>query len=545
MKKIFTLLLIIFLIYSCAKKEEKKILSNGSEKINSAAVEGDWIVLSFPAEPETLNPIIASDAYESRVNSYIMESLLERDKETLELKPLLADTYYISENKLEYTFVIKKGIKWHNEIDFTVDDIIYSFERIKDTKVFAPHLRNYYQDVESAEKIDTYTVRFKCKKKYFLQLDFLGGLPIVCKKVFDNGEDFNKHSAGRHPIGTGPYIFEKWKTGEKIVLKKNPNYWGEKKYLNKIIIKIITDSTATLQMLKRGDIDLTGLEPIQWIQETKSKSFNENFIKLEYFLQNYNFIGWNSKKIFFNDKRVRWAMTHLLDRQQILDEIYYGYGVLTTGPFYVFSDAYDSTLKPIEYDIEKAKKLLEESGWRDTNNNGILDKNGVEFRFEFLIVSGSRIAEQIATILKENLKRVGIEMIIRQLEWATFLNRIDNREFDAVILGWSMGIESDPYQLWHSSLANEKNSSNFVSFANKEADKIIEQAREEFDKEKRNALYRKFHRIIYDEQPYTFLFCPKALGAVHKRFQNVKTYKIRPGYDITEWWVPLNLQKYK
>lgn len=545
-KNILCLISIIILVLSfvdCTKKSEKTSKTSLSEKELNTPVQGDWIIRNI-TEPENLNPITATDAYESRINNFIMETLLERDYKTLKLKPVLADTYFISSDKLEYTFILKKGIKWHNGENLTANDVIYSFNKIKDPKVLASSLRNYYKDVKAAVKIDTYTIKFVCTKKYFLQLSIIGGLPIVCKKIFDNGEDFNKHSANRHPVGTGPYIFEKWVTGQKIVLRRNPDYWKKKPFLNKIVFKFVNDPTISLQMLKRGDLDFTGLLPIQWAKERKSKKFTKKFTKLEFYIPTYSYIGWNSKKSFFNDRRVRTAMTHLLNRKQILEEIYYKYGLITTGPFYVFSDACDSSIKPLKFDINKAKKILDETGWQDTNNNGIIDKNGIEFQFEFLISSGAKTSEQIATIYKENLKKVGIKLVIRKLEWATFLGKIHNKEFDAVILGWSLPWESDPYQLWHSSQAKEKNSSNYVNFINKEADEIIEKARVEFDENKRNKLYRRFHQIIHYEQPYTFLFCPKGLGALDKRFHNINIYKIRPGYDVNEWWVPLKLQKY-
>lgn len=546
MNKIFILLVSSIMIFTACSKKNLENKNQISSNIDfSKPVKGDWIIVNLGEEPKTLNPITATDAYESRINSFVMESLLDRDKETLQLKLLLADTYFISDNKLEYTFVLKKGIKWHNGIELTADDIIYSFEKINDPKVLAPHLRNYYQDVKQVIKTDTYTVKFICAKKYFMQLENLGGIPIVCKKVFDTGDDFNNHPANRKPIGTGSYIFEKWETGQKIILKKNPDYWGNKPYLNKIVFKFISDDVVSLQALKKGEVDFAGLRPFHWIKESKSKSFNEKFTKLEFYVQNFNYIGWNAKKPYFKDRKVRTAMSYFVNKKQILKEIYFGLGTITTGPFYVFSEAYDTTIQPIEFDMNKGKRLLEEAGWRDTNNNGIIDNNGIEFRFEFLIVPGYKPTEQLATILKENLKKAGIEMIIRQLEWATFLQRLDNKEFDAVTLAWSMGIEQDPYQIWHSSGANEQNSSNFVSFENKEADEIIEKAREEFDKDKRNAMYRRLHRIIHYEQPYTFLFCQKSLAAVDKRFQNIKTYKIRPGYEMCEWWVPAELQKYK
>ncbi|MCL4245768.1 MAG: hypothetical protein KJ002_11670, partial [Candidatus Dadabacteria bacterium] len=212
-----------------------------------------------------------------------------------------------------------------------------------------------------------------------------------------------------------------------------------------------------------------------------------------------------------------------------------------TNPFYINSPEYDKSIEPIPYDPAAARKLFEEAGWVDHDGDGIRDKDGVKFSFEFLIPGGSETGEKIATILKEELDGIGINMTIRKTEWAVFTTRLNERNFDAVTLAWSMGIESDPYQIWSSTQAEA--GSNFIGFKNAEVDRLIETARKEFDRDKRIELYRQFSEIIHEEQPYTFLFCRKATVAVNKRFENVTVYPL--GIEPTEWYVPLPLQRYK
>lgn len=504
----------------------------------SRPVKGDWLLYRLGAEPHTLNPVTASDAYESMINAYILETLIERNKDTLELEPRLAERYEISPDYLEFTYYLRKDVKWHDGHPFTAEDVIFSYEKIIDPKTDAPHRKHYYRDIENVIALDDYTVRFKYKKPYFLALELTGGMPIVPKHVLENG-DFNKHSYGRHPIGTGPYKFVEWKTGSKVVLERNEGYWGEEPYLDKIIYRIITDNVVALQALKKGDLDTSGLTPIQWARQSDSKRFKDKLNKFNYYLPNFSFIGWNADTPFFEDKEVRKAMTHLINRKGILNGLMFNLARQVTGPFYINSPEY-TAFEPYEYDPEKAKQLLDEAGWIDSNGNGIRDKKGMEFNFEFLISSGSQFAEQLATILKEDLKYVGIEMRIRRLEWSVFTQHLNERKFDATTLGWSLGVEQDPYQIWHSSQADH--GSNFVGFRNEEADRIIEVARAEFDKEKRIKLYHRLNEIINEEQPYTFLFCYPSLAAVSKRFQEVNVYKL--GLDLKEWWVPLELQKY-
>ncbi|HDM79089.1 MAG TPA: peptide-binding protein [Deltaproteobacteria bacterium] len=545
MKKIVFVLFVIIalIIFFNLRKPEKTESVSGKE--NAAIdytnpVNGDWLVRHLPAEPSTLNPILVTDVYGSQIDGELFDSLIRRDPKTLEFIPQLASSWEISPDHLVYTFHLRKDACWHDGKPFTANDVKFSYDKIMDPKVDAAPLRNYYRDIKKVEVLDPYTVRFTYSQPYFRALEFCGGLPIVPAHIFGN-EDFNQHPFGRDPIGTGPYKFVKWDTGKEIVLERNEKYWGKKPHIDKIVYKIITDNTVAFQVLKQGGLDLMSLRPIQWVKQTRSKRFKKHFRKLKYFLPSYNYIGWNMRRVYFKDKRVRRALTMLVDRQGILKDILYNLGVVVTGPFYINSPAYDKSIKPYPYDPQRAEKLLAEAGWIDHDGDGIRDKDGTKFSFEFLISAGSKFAEQLSTILKESLKRHGIHMTIRRLEWAVFIQQIDDRQFDACTLGWSMGWESDPYQIWHSSQA--KKGSNFVGFVNKEADEIIEKARREFDSKKRNEMYHRFHRIIHEEQPYTFLFTMNALVAVDKRFQNVNVYPM--GLEPREWWVPVALQRYK
>ncbi|MGQ0793755.1 MAG: peptide-binding protein [Deltaproteobacteria bacterium] len=513
---------------------------NYAKYSNYAPAEGDWLIYNLSAEPGNLNPITATDAYESTVNSgNIYETLVRRDPKTLQITPLLADSWEISADKLVFTFRLKKGVMWHDGAPFTAEDVVFSYQKITDPAVDAPHLRGYYKDIRKVEALDKYTVRFTYATPYFLALEFCGGMPLVAKHVFQDG-DFNTNPAGRAPVGTGPYKFLKWATGEEIALERNADYWGEKPFIKRIVFRLVSDPTVALQVLKREELDLTGLTAIQWFRQTASVKFERNFNKLSYFTPNYSWIGWNAERPYFSDKRARTAMTHLVNRRLILEKILYNLGEVVTNPFYINSPEYDPSIEAYPYDPQRAKALLDEAGWSDHDGDGVRDKDGAKFEFEFLIPSGSITGEQISTILKEELEKVGIRMQIRKIEWAVFTKQLDERKFDAVTLAWSMGVESDPYQVWHSSQA--VSGSNVVGFRNSQADALIERARTEFDREKRRALYREFARIVHEEQPYTFLFCRKSTVALHKRFQRVEIYPL--GLDQLQWFVPAPIQKY-
>ncbi|MDO8461428.1 MAG: ABC transporter substrate-binding protein, partial [Deltaproteobacteria bacterium] len=266
--------------------------------------EPSTLLWHLGAEPDTLNPITSTDAYASRIDSFIFETLIERDNATLAWKPKLATSWTISPDHRQFTYTLRSDVRWHDGKPFSADDIVYSFGRIIDPTVDAPHLRVYYKDIIKVEKIGSNVVRFTYREPYFLALEFTGTIPIVPKHLYEKG-DFNKHPLNRSPIGTGPYRFHSWKTNESIRIVRNEEYWGTKPEIREIAFEVIAEDTVALQVLKKGGLDFAGLRPIQWIKQTGSRHFNEQFQKMKYSTPGYSFIGWNNKSPYFADKRVR------------------------------------------------------------------------------------------------------------------------------------------------------------------------------------------------------------------------------------------------
>jgi len=515
-------------------------------------VEGDWIVIHLHAEPATLNPHLeAADAYTQRIiggnGGNVFESLLERDNETLELKPHIAERWEVSEDHLTYTFYLRKDVTFADGTPLTAQDVLFNFETIRNPANDCADRRSYLVDFVSAEATDDYTITFKASKPYFLHLEVLGSLEILPKHIYGEG-DFNSHPANRAPVGSGPYRFGQWDTGQQIVLAKRDGYWGAKHpWVNEIHYKIITDDNAAIQLIRRGEIDEMRMQPEQWVRQATKPDIADQYQRITMYSpvdgygSSVNWIGWNAKRPYFSDNRARKAMTMLLDRKTIGDTIYHGLVRNVSGTMFPDSPAYDKSIAPWPFDPEAAYALLDEAGWVDTDQDGIRDKDSVPFRFQMIFPSGVAEYEQLATVFKEQLDKAGIEVTLRPLEWATFLESVTKRDFDACAMAWVSPIESDPYQIWHSSQTEK--GSNYVNFNDPEADRLIEAARVEFDAEKRNAMYRQFHAILHEQQPYTFLYNAKRKVVVSNRFQNVKPYAL--GFDMREWWVPVSQQRYK
>ncbi len=517
--------------------------ANPPPVVDSVITDGGTLITRFGAEPDTLNPLTGRDYYSGAILGLIMDGLVARNLDTLEWEPRLAESWESSEDHLSYTFHLRKHARWHDGFPVTSADAVYSFERIMDPKVDAPQLRNYYMDLESVTALDDYTVVFTWKKPYFLSFNFSAGLPILPKHVFDNGTDFNTNPAGRAPVGNGPYKFVEWKTSEQIVLVRNEDYYGRKPHITRRIVRFIPDQNAAMLQASSGEVDDMEVSSEDWVKQLPKSAFQDSFNRYYYYDPNYRFIGWNNERPWFADRRVRRAMTELVDREGILDKILYGMARIVTGTFYINSPDYSPEIKPWPYDPADAARLLDEAGWTDHDGDGIRDKvvggASVPFSFTLTYASGNPTTEQIAVLLQQSLKKVGVDMNVRPLEWALFGEKLNSHDFDAVTLGWSLGLEQDPYQLWHSS--QTERGSNFISYSNPEIDDIIEKARLEFDEAKRQALYHRFNEIIHEDQPYTFLFCSPTREIVNKRFHNVIVHKL--GLDSRDWYVPANLQR--
>ena len=493
------------------------------------------LIQNLGSEPDVLNAVLWTSQSENIIVSTIYEPLIGLDNETLAFKPVLAERWEVSPDHRQYTFYLRHDVKWHDGTPLTADDVVYTMEKIMDPKVDAGPIRSSYVDVLKTEKLDDYTVRFTYRIPYFRALVVLGGLQIIPKHVFNDGTDFNQHPANRAPVGTGPYRFVRWKTGRYLQLERFENYWGKKPDIRRLQFRIIPSGAVALQLLKKGELDRMDLGTLMWVKQTKTPAFEKNFTRHRYptVADGYTFMGWNLQRAPFDDKKVRQAMAYLLDLPEMAQKMFFDLWMPATGPAAPQTKDSDATLSVRPYDPQKAKKLLAEAGWLDHDGDGWLDKSGQRFHFALLSPAGSVPYEKIISVFRQNLRAIGIDVELRQLEWVAFTREIDQHQFDAVILTYTRAYPTDLYQIWHSSQI--KGGSNFVGFNNFQVDRLLEQARQEFDDAKRAGLNREMHRILYDEQPYFFLFNTMAMEAVHNRFQNVKEYLV--GMDIVEWKV--------
>ncbi|MEE8409338.1 MAG: ABC transporter substrate-binding protein, partial [Myxococcota bacterium] len=414
---------------------------------------------------------------------------------------------------------LRRGVRWHDGKPFGADDVLFTFEKLRDPTSKTIAIRSYLDPIDRIEKIDDYTVRFHLGERYWFAFDAIAEIFIYPKHIYSKG-DFNTHPANRSPVGTGRFAFAHWKTGDEIALKRNDDYWGPKAHLDRMVFKYVPDPTVRTQLLLRGDIDVVEkLSPAEWRARTESEEIAQRFWRLRHVPASLQWIGWNEDRPMFADRRVRQAMTMLIDRNDIVDNLRLGLDTLAVSWFYPGTKEFDAGITPLPYDPDEASDLLEAAGWEDHDGDGIRDRDGKPFAFTFLYPAGPPFYEQLASLLEADFRKAGIEVQSARLEWAVYTERLRKHEFDVCSLLWQMSPRNDPYQVWHSSGVN--GGSNFISFRNAEVDRILEEARVEFDEPKRVALYRQFNRILHREQPYTMLFNRYNLSFVSKAFGGI------------------------
>jgi len=531
MRRLFAnFLLALIIITACSEREANY---KAVPKDPGIPAYGDSLVEGSIGEPSTLIPILASDSASHSVASLIYNGLVKYDK-NLNLTGDLAERWLISPDGLTITFFLRKGVKWHDGQEFTSRDILYTYNTIINPKTPTAYAEDFLQ-VKKAEALAPYTFRVTYTKTFAPALASWG-LNILPAHLLE-GKDITKSELARNPIGTGPYRFRVWTPGQKVVLESFHEYFEGRPYIDKRIFRIIPDTSTMYMELKAGGLDMMNLTPVQYKRQTDSKDFLERFNKFTYPVPAYTYLGYNLKNPLFTDKKVRQAITCAIKKDELVQGVLFGLGQAGHTPFQPGTWANNPDLQPFPYDPVRAEQLLASAGWLK-GSNGLLMKDGKPFSFTIITNQGNEQRIKTAQIVQYRLKKIGIDVKIRVLEWASLLtNYIDTRNFDAVLMGWNISQDPDQYDIWHSSKTGAKEL-NFISYKNHEVDRLLEAGRGTFDKEERKRCYYSMQEIIAEEQPYTFLYVPAALPVISSRFRGIEPAPAGIGHNLIKWYVP-------
>lgn len=498
---------------------------------------GDAFIASAIGEASYLNPILAQDSASAQINSLVYNGLTKYDK-NLRLVGDLAEKWEIRNSGKTIRFYLRKNVFWHDGKKFTASDVLFTYKKLVDPNIRTPY-RSDYTIIKNIRVINPYVIEINYQKPFAPALESWG-IGILPEHIFRDG-DFNNHPANRKPVGTGPFQFVSWKTDDKIILRANRSYFANPVLISRYIQRVIPDQSVLFLEMRSQAVDEINLTPDQW--QAYPQIFS-HYRKFHYPSFSYTYLAFNLLHPLYRQKKFRQAIAHAINKSEIIQGALLGQGQPASGPFPPQSWAYNPKVVDYPYDPEKAKKLLAELGYTAKNKDGYLVKNGEVLEFTLLTNLGNKTREITAQIIQSQLKKVGIKVNIRVLEWATFINQfVNKRNFEAIILGWSLSRDPDQYIIWHSSQRGP-GQYNIIGYQNPEVDKLLEIGRHTFDFNRRKKVYQRLHKILADDLPYIFLYYPETLLAIHKRFVGPEVAPAGVGWNFPEWYVPKKLQRY-
>jgi len=526
----------IFII-SCSKDTTEVIDYNGKFK----HISGGNLINAMAGEPSNLIAMIAGDSASSAIAGNIFNSLLKYD-ENLNYAPDLAESWQISNDQKTISFKLKKGLQWADGKPLTSADVLFTWKLITNPNTRTPYASDY-QLVKKASTPDSLTFKVTYESSYAPALDTWTSLHILPKHILKD-EDINNTFFSRNPTGSSFYKLDEWISGQQVTLKANDKSVLGVPLINKLISRIIPDTSSQFLELTADNLDVMNINPIQYQRVFPARKDLRQKIALYKELGNgYTYLGFNLKKTPFNDIRVRQALNYAIDKDEVIKGVLLGLGEPISSPYKPGTRWNNPNLSPYPYKPSKALVLLQEAGFKK-NDDGILMKNGKPLKFE-IITNQNKQREMTAVVIQKRLQEIGVEVSIRVIEWASFVNRfIKTGDFDVVVLGWSLSLDPDQYNIWHSSQQGP-GQFNFLGYSNKNVDKLLELGRKELNVSKREKIYHEFSKYLLEDSPIIYLYAGYGLSAVHKRVKGIKNPAPPAGiyHNNYDWFVPKSLRR--
>lgn len=506
----------------------------------------------FAAQPSKLTPVLAEDVYGRRVDDMICETLADFDPLTKEISGTLAEAWQYDTDGYWLRVKLRDNINFSDGVEVTAEDVRWSFhDYINNPELETESLRSIMTSIEKVEVISDKVVEFTFNEADAYNIQSALMFYILPKHFYSKLTPAQINQSTALVMGSGPFKIEnldidnQWAPGQDVVIVRNEQYWGPKPALDSLRYLAITSDIARLTEFRNGNASMITPTSPQFVEVSREDGWDEKAYSLNWVnvRSGYSFIGWqcgprNGKLTPFHDKRVRKAMTMILDRQLMIDDIYQGIGKIAQGPNNPPSPAANPDITPWPYDLDQAKQLLADAGWVDRDDDGILEnERGDEFSFEFTRASGGQTIERLQKYIVDQCAAVGIRCNPKIVDWSLYDQIMKNRDFDAITLGWSASApESDPKQIWHTdSIQNQGH--NFIQW-DAGQDQYIDAIKTTLDYDKRMELFHKFNELVHEEQPYTFLRVSPWLRFIDKDFKNVHTYPM--GLQQREYYMVAN-----
>src|SRR3990167_2325132 len=472
--------------------------------------------------------------------TFNLEHFLQEHAQEFPIKHTFQENHaFLAEPIINFT--LRHDVRWHDGTSFTAADVAFTCHAILDDRI-ASSLRTNFELISKIETPDPWHVSIHYRRPFSPALNSWLS-PILPAHLLEGKDPITWATFyNRHPIGTGPFRFDTWKSNSYVRLVRNTDYFQGSPWLDSIVFRILPDPLSLRLAFETHQVDFWGVDP--WA--TKEFSNNPHFDLFESPGNSYSYIGWNLKSPFFADLKVRQALAQAINIPEMIHYILYGHGVPSTGIFTPKMWFFDPSIKPFVYNPEQAKALLDQAGWK-VGPDGIRKRNGKRFSFTLLTNNSSEVRRDIATLAQDDLKKIGIEVKVELYEWTVFLKHVNQHDFDAVVLGWSLSNDFDQYSIWHSSQCHPEEL-NYTGYKNHHVDELLSKLRQEYSPSEIIKLAGELQQTIYHDQPYLFLFVPEGTsvqwkGAYRMRYPTdhgfidspLKSSKVGWNYNL-EWF---------
>ena len=487
----------------------------------SLSLVASTLQLATSSNPARLNPLLATDSSSSEISGFIFNGLVKYDKDSKEIIGDLAKGFYFK-NPTTLIFKLRKNVKWQDGKNFSAKDVLFTYKVLTSDSVVSPYSAGF-RFVKDVKILDKYTLEVDYKKPYFKALEtwMMGILP---EHILKNEKNLMTSSFNTHPIGTGPYKLTQLELSKNIELTAFDDYFEGRPKIDKISFHVIPDPMTRLLMLKNGQLDIGSIEPLVMQRQLDAKFFKK-FKIYEKISSSYTYLGFNLRRKKFQDARVRQALSLAINRQELVNILFFKHAKVCSGPFLPGTVAFNPHVKVPTQNIQKAKELLKEAGY-DAKH---------PFSFEIVTSNASSIRPYAAEILQYQLHKVGVKVTLRIMEWQAFLNMVVfPHKFDAVLLGWGLSPTPDPYVFWDSA-SDKAGGFNLVGYHNKKLDKLIAKSQKVIDRKKLGQMWQKMFKMIVDDNPYLFLYIPNSITAVNKKIKYVEPALSGIWHNYIQW----------
>lgn len=533
---------------------------DGTHGDGGGGVEGtrDTLVIGAQSDIGQLIPILNETSADSAVIGNLEFPLIDNEFDcSLKKLPGLAKTWEWSEDGKTLRMELRDDIKWEDGTPVTAEDIAFTYDLVADPSVKSPRLQ-FVERLEPDARpkiVDPTHIEWHFATAYDrdTQVSHVS-LGLVPKHVFGDADrgTLRGHPKHNEPLSYGPFRLAKWEPNQRLVLEPNPNFTGPdtyKAHLSRVIFRVIPEYSARLIELEAGKIDLMEGLLVADADRIREEHPNIRLVRKGWRAEDY--IGWNLSNPLFQDVRVRRALAMATDIEGMIEKVltsksgekYAKPAIGTITP--ALCGVHNDDVKPLPYDPEAAKALLTEVGWKDTDNDGVLDMNGQKLAFKLTTNTGNKRRADVAARFQDDMKKVGIEVNIEKIESNSFFADLRERKFEAALSGWSAGLFVDPSDVWHCDTPEKKSEFNFTGYCNPEVDKLIDQGLATSNPKDSAPLWRDFQAKVYEDQPYLFLWWQDEIVAIDNRFQNTRIDILSTLNRLDQWEVPADKVKYK